>query len=95
MCRFPNGSDTVKGLGRVIRKLRNPRIELISPRLDRWSIDDAVISRMESHGVYRLPIEIEAPGSAMEINFALDDDSYKAEPISACPFSLDRLFERT
>ncbi|KAI8670343.1 PNPLA domain-containing protein [Fusarium keratoplasticum] len=95
LCRFPNGSDTVKGLGRVIRKLRNPRIELISPRLDRWSIDDAVISRMESHGVYRLPIEIEAPGSAMEINFALDDDSYKAEPISACPFSLDRLFERT
>ncbi|KAI8669943.1 PNPLA domain-containing protein [Fusarium sp. Ph1] len=95
LCRFPNGSDTVKGLGRAIRKLRNPRIELISPRLDRWSIDDAVISRLESHGVYRLPIEIEAPSSAMEINFALDDDSYKAEPISACPFSLDRLFERT
>ncbi|RSL40294.1 hypothetical protein CEP54_016151 [Fusarium duplospermum] len=95
LCRFPNGSDTVKGLGRAIRKLRNPRIELISPKLDRWSIDDDAISLMESHGSYRLPVEVEAPGSTMEINFALNDDSWKAESISACPVSLERLFERT
>ncbi|KAJ4257889.1 hypothetical protein NW757_003517 [Fusarium falciforme] len=95
LCRFPNGSDTVKGLGRAIQKLRNPRIELISPRLDPWFIDDAAISRMESHGVYRLPVEVEAPSSTMEINFALVDDISKAESISDCPFSLDKLFERT
>ncbi|SPJ87107.1 uncharacterized protein FTOL_12132 [Fusarium torulosum] len=61
-CRFPNGSDTIRSLSRVLERLRNPCIDLTSPVIKSWDINKTIISRMKRDGILDMPVDFQVPG---------------------------------
>lgn len=84
-CRFINQSADMKNFGKVIRKLKHPRIEVKSPGFRRWALDNDTISKMEEQGLLEIPITLNLPEYGSEVDVRFVADSLGEEPISTFP----------
>lgn len=86
MCRFINSSSAMKQFGGLIRKLKNPAIELILPTYEKWELDADIITKMEEQGVFQLPIQLNLRSAEVDIRLVVD--GLGEESISGFPMKL-------
>ncbi|KAK1752635.1 hypothetical protein QBC47DRAFT_389002 [Echria macrotheca] len=87
MCRFVNGSETMRQFGRAIGKLSRARFVLMESRKV-WELDKRLLTLLTNPGVCNIPIEVITPSYHTEVDIRFLCDGFEGGSISGFPMVL-------